>query len=95
MKKTMLFGLEALDDFFRVLLVIHDAYVVDALEIHKGYLFGGKVFLDEEKDSTEETELEYITISELAENAEIALGKDYTQFELSDKIRFPLLRSYI
>lgn len=45
-------------------------------------------YIDEEKDSPEETELEYITISELAENAEIALGKDYTQFELSDKIRF-------
>ncbi len=45
-------------------------------------------YIDEEKDSSEQSELEYITISELAENAEIALGKEYTQFELSDKIRF-------
>lgn len=45
-------------------------------------------YIDEEKDSSEENGLTYIKTSELAENAELALGKDYTQFELSDKIRF-------
>jgi len=45
-------------------------------------------YIDEENDSSEENGLTYIKTSELAENAEIALCKDYTQFELSDKIRF-------
>lgn len=45
-------------------------------------------YIDDEKDSSEENGLTYIKTSELAGNAEAALSKDYTQFELSDKIRF-------
>lgn len=78
MKKTMLL-------LWSVLCV---ASVTGCAEVPDEVMQDMSSYIDEEKDSTEETELEYITISELAENAEIALGKDYTQFELSDKIRF-------
>ncbi len=78
MKKTMLL-------LWSVLCV---ASVTGCAEVPDEVMQDMSSYIDEEKDSTEETELEYITISELAENTEIALGKDYTQFELSDKIRF-------
>jgi len=78
MKKTMLL-------LWSVLCV---ASVTGCAEVPDEVMQDMSSYIDEEKDSTEQSELEYITISELAENAEIALGKDYTQFELSDKIRF-------
>ena len=78
MKKTMLL-------LWSVLCV---ASVTGCAEVPDEVMQDMSSYIDEEKESPEETELEYITISELAENAEIALGKDYTQFELSDKIRF-------
>jgi len=78
MKKTMLL-------LWSVLCV---ASVTGCAEVPDEVMQDMSSYIDEEKDSTEQSELEYITISELAENAEIALSKDYTQFELSDKIRF-------
>lgn len=78
MKKTMLL-------LWSVLCV---ASVTGCAEVPDEVMQDMSSYIDEEKDSTEQSELEYLTISELAENAEIALGKDYTQFELSDKIRF-------
>lgn len=45
-------------------------------------------YRDESSEESEEFDFTYIKASELAENAETALGKDYAQFELSDKIRF-------
>lgn len=78
MKKTMLL-------LWSVLCV---ASVTGCAEVPDEVMQDMSSYIDEEKESPEETELEYITISELAENAEIAFGKDYTQFELSDKIRF-------
>ena len=78
MKKTMLL-------LWSVLCV---ASVTGCAEVPDEVMQDMSSYIDEEKDSTEQSELEYITISELAENAEIALSKDYTQFEFSDKIRF-------
>ena len=78
MKKTMLL-------LWSVLCV---ASVTGCAEVPDEVMQDMSSYIDEEKDSTKQSELEYITISELAENAEIALSKDYTQFELSDKIRF-------
>lgn len=78
MKKTMLL-------LWSVLCV---ASVTGCADVPDEVVHDMSSYIDEEKDSAEQSELEYINISELAENAEIALGKDYTQFELSDKIRF-------
>ncbi len=78
MKKTMLL-------LWSVLCV---ASVTGCAEVPDEVVQDMSSYIDEEKDSAEQSKLEYINISELAENAEIALGKDYTQFELSDKIRF-------
>ncbi len=64
------------------------ASVTGCAEVPDEVLQDMSSYIDEESEKSEQSELTYIKISELAENAEIALGKDYTQFELSDKIRF-------
>ena len=78
MKKTMLL-------FWSFLCV---ASVTGCAEVPDEVLQDMSSYIDKDSEKNEQSELEYITISELAENAEIALSKDYTQFELSDKIRF-------
>lgn len=64
------------------------ASVTGCAEVPDEVLQDMSSYIDKDSEKNEQSELEYITISELAENAEIALGKDYTQFELSDRIRF-------
>ena len=45
-------------------------------------------YRDDSRNKSDETDFTYIPISELSENAEAALNGSYSQFSISDKIKF-------